>query len=71
MTKFKTTESTTLIDFGVVDGLRVYGNPKTKRLEISLTGDMFGDLFADWRNRNKSILENCRKELNKWISAQL
>lgn len=57
------TEKTSLIYYGIIDGLRVYGNPKSKRLEIHLQGDIFGDIFSDWKKRNKSVLTQLKSDL--------
>ena len=42
-------QNNNLIYYGVVDGLRVYGNKKTKKLEIHLYGDVFGDILKEWK----------------------
>lgn len=54
----------TLIDYGSVDGLRVYGNPKTKRLEIHLEGDIFGDIYLEWKQRNSKSLKKIKEDLS-------
>ena len=52
-----------LINYGIVDGLRVYGNPRTKKLEIHLYGDIFGDIFSEWKARNKKTLKKLKEDL--------
>jgi hypothetical protein len=59
----KSNLTTTLIYYGRVDGLRIYGNTITKRLEIHLEGDIFGDIFSEWKQRNKKTLKKLKEDL--------
>jgi len=52
-----------LIYYGLIDGLRVYGNKKTKKLEIHLYGDIFGDILKDWKKKNKKTLKKLKGDL--------